>query len=193
MGRPRYNRNDETARERLEATFWSMLAEESYQNLSVVRLCQKAHVNKNTFYYHFDNIGDLATCATDSLLEPQFVFAVFEAMQQNTQIPDCISMQEFDKRLNRLCLLADEKASPQLRSMLRDAIVRSWSTKLEIDIAGLDLPDRASFEFLIGGLMGLLAFRAREGNRISFSDVLGAAYISHAIEILDSLTDRKIA
>lgn len=56
MPRPHYKKGDDTARDKLEAAFWDALAEGPYEGISVVGLCRAAGVNKNTFYYHFDNI-----------------------------------------------------------------------------------------------------------------------------------------
>ena len=78
-------RGDDTARDKLEAAFWDALAEGSYEGISVVGLCRSAGVNKNTFYYHFDNIDELARAAAESLVETQFIYTVIEAIRGDAQ------------------------------------------------------------------------------------------------------------
>lgn len=132
MPRPHYKKGDDTARDKLEAAFWDALAEGSYEGISVVGLCRSAGVNKNTFYYHFDNIDELARAAAESLVETQFIYTVIEAIRGDAQLPDYLSKSEFSTRLNRVCLLADDRAPSQLRRMLHDAILRMWSAKLAL-------------------------------------------------------------
>ncbi|PWL78517.1 MAG: hypothetical protein DBY20_06570 [Coriobacteriia bacterium] len=189
MPRPHYKKGDDTARDKLEAAFWDALAEGSYEGISVVGLCRAAGVNKNTFYYHFDNIDELARAAAESLVETQFIYTVIEAIRGDAQLPDYLSKSEFSMRLDRVCLLADDRAPSQLRRMLHDAILRMWSAKLGIDVDGLDLRDRTSLEFVIGGFLGIFAYRSRESGSFDLKDIWGADYLYHAFDIVNKLVE----
>lgn len=68
MARPKKNSHITPARERIIDAFWKTLSEKPYSEISVKCISETAHVNKNTFYYHFSYIEDLAqTCIYNSL------------------------------------------------------------------------------------------------------------------------------
>ena len=41
------------------ATFWQLLEEKTYNKITVQDIVDRCHVNRNTFYYHFQDIYDL--------------------------------------------------------------------------------------------------------------------------------------
>ena len=41
------------------ATFWQLLEEKTYNKITVQDIVDRCHVNRNTFYYHFQDIPDL--------------------------------------------------------------------------------------------------------------------------------------
>ena len=69
MPRPHYKKGDDTARDKLEAAFWDALAEGSYEGISVVGLCRSAGVNKNTFYYHFEDFPALVEAISREMVD----------------------------------------------------------------------------------------------------------------------------
>ena len=42
------------------ATFWQLLEEKTYNKITVQDIVDRCHVNRNTFYYHFQDIPSLA-------------------------------------------------------------------------------------------------------------------------------------
>ena len=60
MARPKYGRGDARAREKLIDTFWDLLEAEPYTHMSVREICRESGLNKNTFYYHFSDLDELA-------------------------------------------------------------------------------------------------------------------------------------
>lgn len=191
MSRPKYAEGDRTAREKLVHAFWAKLAEGSYATLSVVGLCQQAGVNKNTFYYHFENIDELAALAAEDLFESQFLCAMVEAISGKAPLPGCFAENAFREKLDRVCLLAADESSPTLKFMLRDAVAKAWTSAFALAHDTFDLKEQASFEFVLGGFLGVLAFRARSGCNFSFEDAVAASYSSHALDIVRSLPHRQ--
>lgn len=186
MARPKYGEGDDTARDKLEAAFWDILAQTPYENMSVVGLCKAAGVNKNTFYYHFSNIDELARAAAESLVEAQYIYTAIEALKGNPEVLDSLPEDEIAARIDRVCLLADDKAPAQLRRILHDAIISLWETELGIDVSSLDLQNRVSLEFVLAGFLGVFAFRNREGSTFVLKDVWGADYLPHAYGIIEN-------
>src|SRR5699024_9377466 len=67
MGRPR-NDGGPTAPQRLEAAFFDLLSATPYQDVTISALVREAGVNRNSFYYHYTDLDDLARSATDNVV-----------------------------------------------------------------------------------------------------------------------------
>lgn len=48
-----------TAKEALKHVFWELLKELPLNQITVILLCEKANVNRQTFYYYYQNVVDL--------------------------------------------------------------------------------------------------------------------------------------
>ena len=89
MARPRYEKSDETARERIVAAFWEELCETPFEKISTRGLISRAGVNKNTFYYHFENIDALAQEAIGNALPRELA----ESIVRSTVLQDAESRE----------------------------------------------------------------------------------------------------
>ncbi|MCD8199877.1 MAG: TetR family transcriptional regulator, partial [Coriobacteriaceae bacterium] len=68
MARPRKEQDGPSALERMEEAFWEELEEKPYAKITVTDIVKKAQVNRNAFYYHHDDLDDLAHKAVSNLL-----------------------------------------------------------------------------------------------------------------------------
>lgn len=66
-----------------------------------------------------------------------------------------------------------------------------WSAKLGIDVDGLDLRDRTSLELVIGGFLGIFAYRSRESGSFDLKDIWGADYLRHAFDIINGMVEKN--
>lgn len=60
MPRPRKDSEILSATERLENAFWELLADHEYRKITVTEVVREAHVNRNSFYYHYASLPELA-------------------------------------------------------------------------------------------------------------------------------------
>jgi len=60
MPRPRHDSEVLPAKERLENAFWELLADRDYRKITVTDVVREAGVNRNSFYYHFSSLPELA-------------------------------------------------------------------------------------------------------------------------------------
>lgn len=161
MARPKYGRGQQTARDRLIATFWDMIATTPYEKVSVRALVRESGVNKNTFYYHFDGVADLARQATDGALDPAFLSEML-AHLRGGPAPNPLSHPNFQERFERVRTIARAKGTPELQDMLKRAIAERWGEAAGFDADGLD-PQRAlALEFALGGVVAVLAHDGTE-------------------------------
>lgn len=161
MPRPRYESGEKTAQERLDEAFWECLREKPFEKITVANIVQKAGVNRNTFYYHFQDMNHLArTVVQETVLEPQFVRHIITQTMRGGRSEMLAQIPDFDRRVDHICLIAGKNSSMELQRMLREAFLRAWSAALDIDIESLDLEGRLAVEFALGGMMAIIAYRS---------------------------------
>ena len=59
MPRPRRDSEILPAKERLENAFWTLLADRPFGKITVTDVVHEARVNRNSFYYHYNDIPNL--------------------------------------------------------------------------------------------------------------------------------------
>ena len=60
MPRPRLDCDTPSAIQRMIDTFWQLLTERNYRSITVTDIVRRANVNRNSFYYHFNKLDELA-------------------------------------------------------------------------------------------------------------------------------------
>ena len=60
MPRPRLDCDTPSAIQRMINAFWHLLSERRYRNITVTDIVRRANVNRNSFYYHFNKLDELA-------------------------------------------------------------------------------------------------------------------------------------
>ena len=75
--------------------FWQLLDEKPYNKITVQNIVERCQVNRNTFYYHFQNIQDLAECSIQNWAEEQIKANCKFGAPVNCIVPIA---QEFTKR-----------------------------------------------------------------------------------------------
>jgi AcrR family transcriptional regulator len=157
MARPKYAPDDIRALDKLESAFWDMLAEMSYPRISVRALVAQCGLNKNTFYYHFTDMDELATYCIDRALPIELGNLAFagSSVEDFTRALDSPVVRD---KLSRTVILLSENGSA-LHALAVQRLVRAWQVILP------PAPDIATEEqalqlkFAAGGLVATLAGR----------------------------------
>jgi len=162
MPRPKYLKNDETAREKLIRAFWDGISDMPFHKLTVTELIKRAGLNRNSFYYHFTDIEDMAEKIVAETLMRDLPGILVSELNHGvgTAVDSLLSDKSIRKRFGRVCLLAGKNSSPRLQEMLKTAIADNWKNYLSIETVKLSHEDRLVFEFCLGGVFSLLTFRA---------------------------------
>ncbi len=158
MARPRKEQDGPSALERMEAAFWEELEEKPYTKITVTDIVQKAHVNRNAFYYHHDDLDDLAHKAVSNLLLAGGANVIVELIGTEDKTSDEAreKLQFFLARkiqIKRARLIIGDHSSPELTNMLRQAILDNWSKSFGVDVADLDVHAQTTIAFVIGGII----------------------------------------
>ena len=74
--------------------FWRCLGKTSYDKLTVAQIVREAGLNRNSFYYHFEDIDSMSRSVVAEVLDRDFLrkaFALLLFLQEATLI--CVSRE----------------------------------------------------------------------------------------------------
>ena len=142
MPRPRRDSEILPAKERLENAFWELLAERNYHKITVTDIVRVADVNRNSFYYHFSGLPELADSAILHAVEntpiPSRPGANFNPDDEwRKHITALLRDPDQRQRLDRLALLAGPHSSPELIESLHDFGRLTMISVLDFTVGGM--------------------------------------------------------
>lgn len=188
MPRPRKNQEGPTAVERIETAFWDILAEKPYAKISVGEIARQAQINKNAFYYHFDNLDDLAKTAVENALPVELLRAVLsEFMGKDAGFTLLVTEPENLRRFDRICLVVGHHGTPALQETLKAAMRSAWRDVLGIRVESFGAEPLLMMEFVFGGLFSLWAYRAENLPDMTLQDLFEADLMRLLQQTLPSL------
>ena len=168
MPRPRLDENQPPASNRLQTAFWEALEEHPFKDITVTEIARRAGVNKNTFYYHYANMDELAQSSIqDSLLyDISVIFfgstekpqpPISDMAKRIEELPSIALKEDNQERWKRLSLIAGPHGSNQLISYVKEFILHEWLTRMNVDYDRLNLNARITISFTLSGIIGLLS------------------------------------
>ena len=161
MPRPRRDSEILPAKERLENAFWELLSEREYNKITVTDIVRTADVNRNSFYYHFSGLPELADSAILHAVEntpmPGMPGRDFDPdTEWRKHVTALLRDPEQRQRLDRLALLAGPHSSPELVSSLKEFGRLTMISVLGLNADNLDLKTDLMLDFTVGGMLSVL-------------------------------------
>lgn len=161
MPRPRRDSEILPAKDRLENAFWELLSEREYNKITVTDIVRTADVNRNSFYYHFSGLPELADSAILHAVEDTPMPGVpgrdFDPdVEWRKHVTALLRDPEQRQRLDRLALLAGPHSSPELVSSLKEFGRLTMISVLGLDADSLDLKTDLMLDFTVGGMLAVL-------------------------------------
>lgn len=161
MPRPRRDSEILPAKDRLENAFWELLSEREYNKITVTDIVRTADVNRNSFYYHFSGLPELADSAILHAVEntpmPGVPGRDFDPdTEWRKHVTALLRDPEQRQRLDRLALLAGPHSSPELVSSLKEFGRLTMISVLGLDADNLDLKTDLMLDFTVGGMLSVL-------------------------------------
>ena len=86
MARPKKTNCSDFATVKIENAFWRLLEEEAFSDITVLRISQESGVNRNSFYYHYEDMNDLAYKAFKNNAGPEVSKALFGELFMSLQV-----------------------------------------------------------------------------------------------------------
>ena len=156
MPRPRKDDPTSAAPAKIEAAFWKLLEEVGYTEITVRRVSQTSGTNRNSFYYHYDSLEDLARKAflNNASGAHPFISSLIAGLQDGGTQPRRPDNETIEHA--RRVMLCARSESPFLRRMASELLRDAWFDELGIDAALLSKDDRAQVEFIFAGLIAVL-------------------------------------
>lgn len=186
MPRPRKDQEGPSAVERMEEAFWQALSEKPYAKITVGEIAQRAHVNKNAFYYHFDGLQSLAEQALDHMLPREIARMLLmrgglpEDMD-DAQIRALANEPGLKKRLDRALLVVGKHGSSELVSTLKSLVMQTWFDLFKVDESRLSSEAMVVVRFTLGGLIEVMSDEACHGSNANpIQTILGSSIAATA-------------
>ena len=184
MARPRYGDEEETARVKLIRAFWELLAETPYERIGARSVAARAGLNKNTFYYHFENMDALAREAMDGVLVKEIPAAIMAGIGGNRAPAGAVVAGISQDKAARLAILLSPNGKA-LQPKLSDVIADTWIGMLGNRGVPLGGDSLVMLRFASGGLVNILrglgadeisAVIGKIGTSPMLSQVVGAVF-----------------
>lgn len=177
MSRPRSDSDSLPAKERLENSFWALLHDNDYAKLTVTQIVQHAQVNRNSFYYHFSSLAELADSAIMHEVEqmpniPNLTTSIEVDMLWRQYATQILSDPIQQLRLDRLSLIPGPHGTPELLDSLRDFMRLNLMSVFHLDPETISAKDELILDFFMGGLLAFIAKWPELHHHITLNDLL---------------------
>lgn len=184
MARPPKNAEGPSATERMESAFWDCMGEMPFSEITVRDIVGRAKVNRNSYYYHYDSMWDLAQAAIEHAKFAALVRVLLGDSPASDEDDTGVAASQAKIGFDHLRMLAGENGNQRLLEDAKRAVVNEW-----LDLFGLDaavLPDelRSSIDFVFGGVTALLAADRSGGLDAFESTVADSDLLSTSIGML---------
>lgn len=197
MPRPRRDSEILPAKDRLENAFWGLLKDREYHRITVTDVVHTAEVNRNSFYYHFSGLPELADSAILHEVEdlpvphlPQVGVDPEEMWRDycNRLFHDPVQRE----RLDRIGLLTGPHSSPELHDALRDFLRMSILSSLGLDMDTMDVKTLMLMHFTIGGLLSVMEAWNEVKSRPQIDEMMSEDIAVIAMGIYFSMTQENM-
>lgn len=156
MARPRKDQVGPTALERMREVFWELLEEKPYSAITVKLITQRAGVNHNTFYYHFQNIDDMAMRFFEDNVPAKLVDMVVDAFMGGSIDIALVGKEPNIEEHYRRIRAVMRSGSPTLMQLGKERLMRSWMERAGLGEDELSAADKARINYVWGGITAVV-------------------------------------
>ncbi|MBK0348359.1 hypothetical protein JDW15_06870 [Aerococcaceae bacterium zg-ZJ1578] len=167
MARPRKTDFTNRAVVKIENAFWKLLETEKYTDITVLRIVQDSGVNRNSFYYHYRDIDDLAYQAfknnTSNDASRMMISSILTVLkcQSEEKISD-IDMSILSN--SRRVMLCARSESTYLKQLVNDYLKEIWLDSFSIDEERMTTEEKLQIDFIFAGIVTTLGSQEIENN-----------------------------
>lgn len=157
MARPPKNAEGPSATERMEMAFWDCLKEMPYSDIVVRDIVNRAKVNRNSYYYHYDSMWDLAQASVSHARFTDFARLIMSQKTFSPKGPIREYSDEARRGFESLRLLSSEHGNQRLLETAKESITDEWLAMFGCENVLVSKRTETELDFLCGGITALLA------------------------------------
>lgn len=194
MARPKKENTEEKATVKIENAFWKLLETEKYSEISVLRICQESGVNRNSFYYHYRDIDDLASTAFKNNAADDVTDSLFSMLLSSIREGAGTSAADIDPSIlphSKKIMLCAASDSVFLNRLVCDLLRQIWFEALHIDEDKLTIIDELQVDFIFSGLTSILGCAKIRTTPLLMSELSQTEIGKAAIGTLKSISVRQ--
>lgn len=157
MARPPKNAEGPSATQRMELAFWDCMKEMPYSDIVVRDIVDRAKVNRNSYYYHYDSMWDLAQA---SVKHAKFTDLARLLMSQKTFNPESPAREfseEAEHGFEMLQILSSENGNQRLLESAKVIITEEWLAMFGCENVLISKRTETEIDFVFGGITAMLA------------------------------------
>ena len=142
---------------RMEAALFAALRDMPFDRITVSGIVKGAGLNRNSFYYHFSDLDELARSAVRRLLIPEIPRLIASGFRPDSdEFRQLLAEAAKRESLERMLLVIGPHSTPKLRSMLQSAVTELWLESFGLTREHLGEEGCATMQFVLGGMFELL-------------------------------------
>lgn len=194
MARPKKSDKAKMATFKIENAFWKLLETESYSDITVLRICQESGINRNSFYYHYKDINDLAYTAFKSNASSDASEALLSALFSQAWGNGERSMSSIDPSIlhhAKKIMLCASSDSLFLNQLVRDLLKQSWFDALGIDEKLLNIIDELQIDFIFSGMSAVLGRAEISSSPFLMAELSRTEIGQSAFAVMKTISDRQ--
>lgn len=154
----------------IEDSFLALLKEKPYARVTVTELCERAQINRATFYKHYLDVPDLLEKIEEELF--QQIRAAFSAKQIEVKSFLLDMLNYTYRERERFFALGGENGDPNLMTKTYLVCYESAYPLLTQNLPDMNESERQMlYQFLSQGAGGVLAWWVRDGMRLPVEEV----------------------
>lgn len=152
MARPKYVEGQADAKQKLVDAFWDALEQDPFEKITVKQITGLAGVNKNTFYYHFETIEDLARCAANTIPHDFLpIQLLFNDGDYFAELSNRVNDPANERHLRHFIAFAGRNGQA-VGHIVDELFLGILEEQGGIDPSKLTMAERAMIRMLIGGI-----------------------------------------
>ena len=189
MARPPKNAEGPSATERMELAFWDCMKEMPFSEITVRDIVSRAKVNRNSYYYHYDSMWDLAQASVEHADFAAVARVLLEGFVADEAADADDVAAQAQKGFDHLRVLASENGNQRLLEDAKRSVVNEWLALFKLREDRLPSETRSSIDFVFGGVAALLA-GGRPGDLDTFETTIeNSPLLTNTIAMLRSDLD----
>lgn len=159
MARPKKADTEQAATIRIENAFWKLLEHERFEDITVRLLSQEAGTNRNSFYYHYSDINDLAAKAFINNMNTRVSQLLIGILLHEVNIENPGERPSFDPDLlihSGHIMLCARSESSYLKELVGGMLKQAWFDAFSINEELLSETESLEVSFVFSGLVAVL-------------------------------------